>query len=60
MLIDTKKEADEWFEHNPADKVIHIVLLSEDDIRNEDIDIEGLCVLKSEYHLPDDWNTVIK
>ena len=48
MLINTKKEADEWFEHNPADKVIHIVLLSEDDISNEDIDIESLCVLKTE------------
>ena len=48
MLINTKKEADEWFEHNPADKVIHIVLLSEDDISNEDSDMESICVLKTE------------
>ena len=48
MKIDTSKEADEWFEHNPADKKVYFVLISEDDIINQDIDIDNLDVLKAE------------
>jgi len=48
MIIDTLKEADEWFEHNPADKKVYFVLISEDDIINQDIDIDNLDVLKTE------------
>ena len=54
MKIDTSKEADEWFEHNPADARLYFVLISEDDIINSGIDIDNLDVLKAEKN-PEFW-----
>ena len=50
MKIDTLKEAEEWFDHNPADARLYFVLISEDDIINSGIDIDNLDVLKVEVN----------
>ena len=39
MNINTKKEAEEFFHHNPEDKRIYFALLTESDINRLEIDI---------------------
>ena len=33
MLLDTKKEAEEYFEHNPSETGLHFVALSDDELK---------------------------
>ena len=42
MLIDTKKEADEYFEHNPDDKRLFFVMLTESDFNRLGVDKENI------------------
>jgi|19_taG_2_1085344.scaffolds.fasta_scaffold62157_2 hypothetical protein len=48
MIIDTKRYAEEYFEHNNKEKKLYVVLLTKADIDLYDIDIEGLDVLATE------------
>lgn len=34
MLLDTKKEAEEYFEHNPSETELHFIALSDDELED--------------------------
>ena len=37
MMINTLAEATEYFEHNPKDKIVYFVMLTESDLKTYDI-----------------------
>ena len=55
MLINTKKEADEYFEHNPTDKRLFFVMLTESDFNRLGVDTENIeyevDILKTEENI---------
>ena len=43
--INTTKEAEEYFEHNPQAKELHFVMLDNDDVEALDLDMVSLYAL---------------
>ena len=42
MMINTLAEAIEYFKHNPKDKILYFVMLTESDLENYDISQEDV------------------